>query len=402
MFALLAVAAMSAALTTLPASADDKAPNPLAGTDPKARLEAAAALEKKDALALLRALEALGRSGAGAKPGDAARAAQIAADADFLVVYAVRETDRILRYTALRAAKTLDAKSALASLRKAADPKEKDATRLSLAAEALGLLGGKEDVPALLALLGHASENVAWNAANALGKVAAPGDADAILAAGLKHPEPAVSDHAAWAVQDLLKKPKVVVEKLDKIAKQKDNPLAIRADATAALILDNVAEPWKWGDSLAACAKLTEKIADKVPVEGADPASVKNVEATLEWMRENTPGAHLLVRAAVKKVMVPGPRSEDWIDLPSDAVCIPLSYAHMQPNKLAYNLHRLAVVVFEKRVGEPSLGPRAWYPALFDVYDICVAAKLYDAASGVSRDRLVHDLAAKTPWSGIQ
>jgi hypothetical protein len=373
-------------------AADDPAAA-IAGPDVQGRLTKATDLEKKDVKALFTALVALGES-----------PANPAVDAEFLVEYAVRESDRALRLTALWAARKADAKKALEIARKACDAKQRDVTRISLAADAVGLLGTKDDTDVLLPLLSHASELVATAACRALARVGTTKEVEAILDATLKHPEQGVSDQGAWTVQDLLKKPKVAIEKYDKIAASKTDPRALRADATSALLKDAALDPWKYGDSLEASVKALRAAPDTIPVTAIGSEEQAKVQEALDWMQKEMPAAWLLFRATVKKVAAPGPKSDEWMDHGKDELYIPLRFLAQakRPQHTAYNLFRNAVVLFEKKTGEPWRHARGWQPAIFDLYDLCVIGQLESCGpSGISREIFVKNGLSKTPWSGM-
>lgn len=379
------------------AAAEDKPgaqQNPLAATkDILKRLEAAAALEKKDPALHLKSILALASS------------ADPANDAEFLVEYAIRETDRSFRLAALWAARKADPKGVAEFVRKRAVATEKDTTKLSLAVDALGLLGGGEpDVKRLLELGAHPSELVATAAMRGLARIGQASDADEIMDVSLTHPSIGVSDQGAWAVQDLLKKTKVAIERYEKLGKSKSDPRAARAASTAAILKDGGIEPQKWsGTMLDEAVALLQKAPDTIEVVAISPENKAKGQAALDWMRDNMPGAWLLMRASVKRINVPGKDAESWVDTEKDELCMPLSFAQHGPHKVAFNLYRMSVILWQKRLGEPHRLARGWQPAIFDIYDLCVAAKLDSCGpSGVQREAYVRTALEKAPWSGYQ
>src|SRR5262249_41904359 len=112
------------------------------------------------------------------------------------------------------------------------------------------------------------------------------------------------------------------------------------------------------------------------------------------------PGAELLVRAVAKRVDIPGQkRPDDWVDLDQSTIQIPLNRADWKPNQLALHFIWTATVLWEKRVGEPCKGHRGWLEPIFDSYDLCVVARIYDAGpGGLSRTNFVKDQMDKHPW----
>lgn len=388
--AVLLVGGLGVLLLPVPSRAGDPVPNPLRGADVAAALAKAADLEAKEFPTLVKALADL-----------ASDRKDRGNDLEFAVEYAVRETDRSLRLLALDAARKIDRKGAAERLRKKLA--EKDPLRIVLAAECLGHVGSADDVPALVEAAKSPSELIAVAAHSSLARVASGKDVDAIIEAGLGHANAHVTDHAAWAVQDILKKPKAAIAKFEKLAAKKD-ATGIRAAATVALLEDKLAAPHAWGDSLAKAreALLAAPPAATVPVKGAAADSVKNVEAALAWLREKMPAQDLLFRAAVKQVNVPGPSGETRPDTATDHLDVSLLDASQEPRKCAYLLLRAAVVLFQKRIGEPFLGHRGWEPGIFDSYDLCVVARLYDAGpGGLSRERFVGDRLDQRPWGGL-
>jgi hypothetical protein len=382
-----AAAILLASAAAAPAPAEDAKANPLRGPDIPSLVAKAAEMKAKDVPGLVAALADL-----------AADRKDRGTDLDFAIEFAVRETDRGLRLLALDAARKIDRKGAAERLRKRLA--EKDVVRVALAAEALGHLGSAEDVPPLLETMKGPSEIAACAAATSLARLASGKDTDEIALAGVMHAEDHVTYHAAWAVQDIVKKPKAAVAKFEKLASKKD--YSIRATATVALLQDKLAEPHVWGDSLAEARKLLLAAPASVPVKGTVPDSAKAVEAALVWLREKMPSHELLLRAAVKQINVPGPTGETRPDAMTESIDVSLQDAAKEPRTIAYFLHRAAVVVFQKRIGEPSFGHRGWEPGIFDSYDVCVVAKLYDAGpGGLTRERFVRQILGNRPWGGI-
>jgi hypothetical protein len=379
----LAVLFVAAALANRASAAD--APSPLAGADAKARLALAADLKKKDPAGLAKALLALGTS----KTKDA--------DRDFLEQYVMAERDRLPRMCALDALAHLDRKAAAEWFKGKADGKEELPTVVAL--ESLGYLGGKDDAATAVELIKSPNELVAVAAANAASRLGSSKDLDAIAENGLSHASDHVSDHAAWTVQDILKKPKPAIEFFEKYAGKKGDAKAVRAGSTVAMLQDKLAEPHVWGDSLAPVADLVAKAPPAIDIKSTNEDYKKNVQKGLDWLKQNMPAAELLVRAAAKRIDVPGKVPGDWVDVNEEVVDVPLDHGDWNPQRMAYHLFWMATVLWEKRTGEPCKAHRGWEPALFDVYDLCVIARLYDAGpGGYSRANFVKDQVAKHPW----
>jgi hypothetical protein len=210
-----------------------------------------------------------------------------------------------------------------------------------------------------------------------------------------------VSDHAAWAVQDLVKVQKTAMEKFQKIASKKSDPRSIRADATAALLADKAADPHKWSSPFEAARKALTTAPATVPVEGKG-GNAADVQKTLDWLKEKMPAEHWLVCAAVSKLKVPGDRDETAPNFEDSSISVRIADSVMPPQKLAYAIHRQAVVLFRKKIGEPHKGHRGWEPAIFDSYDVCVVGRMYDAGpAGLSRERFVKQILESRPWGGL-
>ena len=382
-----AAAAVLLCAAALALAGDPPPPPPsLAGADAKARIALAQELEKKDVQGLVRALDALALS----KTKDA--------DRDFLVQYAMQERDRGLRMSALAALARLDRKAASDWFKARADGKEELPTVVAL--EALARLGTKDDAAVPIELIKSANELVAVAAADCAARLAAPKECEAIAENGLAHPSEHVTNHAAWAVQDVLKKPKLAIALFEKFASKKSDPRSIRAGATVALLQDKVADPHEWGDTLFPVKELLLNAPAAIEIKAANKEFKANVQAALDWLKTNMPAAELLVRAAAKRIDAPGSkRPDDWVDLDTDMILVPVDRASWKPNLLAFHIFWMGSVLFEKRCGEPAKSHRGWEPAMFDVYDLCVIAHLYDAGpGGYSRSNFMKDQVAKHPW----
>jgi hypothetical protein len=380
-----------AAVPPEPARAGDPpVANPLRGGDVRAQVDRAAEMKSKDPRALGAALTALGDPGPQRTP----------ADLEFLAEYCTRESSRALRTLATESAVRIDAAAAAQAFLKRAK-EEKDAVRVALALEGLGHAGTKNDVPATLEFLKHPSELVAAAAADVLARLGQQKDVDEIVDLGLVHPSSHVTDHTAWAVQDIVKSPKTAAGIYRKIAGKKGDARAVRADATAALLEDKMAEAQKWTPVFETARKALLAAPATVPVKG-QPDYVPKVQAALDWMKERMPAEHWLLCAAVKVVNAPGPKDETRPNFDDMAIDVRLLDSALPPNKVAYHLQRLSVVLWRKKLGEPWKGHRGWEPAIFDSYDLCVIGKLYDAGpGGLSRERFVSQILSGKPWGGL-
>jgi hypothetical protein len=357
----------------------------IAGGDLQARLASAEKLASDDPAGLARALHALGAS-------------KTKEPAEFLCEYAARERSRALRAMALEAVSRLDRRGAAVWFRARADGKEMLATVTSL--ECVALLGSREDLPAIAPLLRSPDELIASAAANVFARLGTTKDVPELLDAGLAHESVHVTDHAAWAIQDLVKKPKVAAAAFEKIANKRSDPRSIRAAAAQSMLEDKLAEPFSWGDSLEAARDLVLNAPDSIEIRAINEEYKNNVLAGLDWLKKNLPAGELLVRAAAKRIDVPSKvQPQDFLDLKDDAVCVPLERCVWPPHKMAFHLYWMGTVIWCKRTGEPYKGHRGWEPGLFDVYDVCAIAKLYDAGpGGLSRSRFVRDQIDKRPW----
>jgi hypothetical protein len=381
---LVALAALLPCLWFAPANAGDPPPSPLAGADAKARIALAQELKKKDAAALAKALSALGAS----KTKEP--------DRDFLAQYALQENERGLRLVALEAASRLDRKATADWFRARADGKEEFPTVISL--ESLGYVGTKDDVAPVLELIKSPNELIAVAAANAAARLGASKDLAAIAENGLAHASDHVTDHTAWAVQDILKKPKLAIGWYEKYTKKSD-PRSVRASATIAMLEDNLAEPHDFGDALKLAKETLLAAPAAIEIKTANDEYRKNALAALDWLKKSLPGGELLVRAAAKRIDIPGKVPDGFVDVSEDVIQVPLTWAIQPPHKLAYHIFQMGTVLWQKRVGEPFKSHRGWEPAIFDAYDLCAIARLYDAGpGGLSRSNFMKDMVAKHPW----
>lgn len=383
-----------------PALAGDPpaAPNPLRGGDVKALLDKAAAMKAKDVRDLGRALVALGEPAPkGTDP------AVRAADLDFLVEYAIRETSRVLRVLAVESAQRIDAPGSAAAFAKKTEG-EKDPARLAFALEALALTGTKDQIPTALALLKSPSELVACAAADVLARIGSAKETDQIMDLGLAHAESHVTDHTAWAVQDIVKMQKSALERYQKVAAKKSDPRAIRADATAAMLADKVADPWKWTPIFEPARKALLAAPATVVVKG-DGKNAEGVKSAVDWLKEKMPAEHWLMCASVSGFVVDGKSTDTKPNFDDGSIEVKLFDAAMgsgAPHKLAYLLQRQAVVLWRKKVGEPWKGHRGWEAGIFDSYDLCVIGRMYDAGpAGLSRERFVAQILSGRPWGGL-
>jgi hypothetical protein len=373
-------------LASLAASSARAADPPPAfpGADVKARIAAAQEAKKKDLAAFAKALSSMGAS----KAKDA--------DRDFLVQYAMQERDRAFRLVALEAVSRLDRKGAADWFKAHADGKEQLPT--IVAVESLGYLGTKDDAATAVELMKSPDELIAVAGANAASRLGGSKDCEAIAENGLNHASDHVSDHAAWAVQDLLKKPKLAISFYEKFTKKSD-PHSVRASSTIAILQDNLAEPHDWGDTLKLAKEAVFAAPASIEIKSVGDDYKKNALAALDWLKKNVPGGEFLVRASAKRIDIPGKQPDGFVDVTEDVIQVPLTWAVQPPNKLAFHLLEMGTVLWQKKVGEPFKSHRGWEPALFDVYDLCVIARLYDAGpGGLSRSNFMKDQVAKHPW----
>jgi hypothetical protein len=379
-----AAAVLFAALLAARADAGDPPPSPLAGADAKARITLAQELKKKDPAALAKALSALGAS----KTKDA--------DREFLLQYALQEHERGFRLVALEAVSRLDRKGAAEWFKTRADGKEELPTVISI--ESLGYLGTKDDIAPVLELIKSPSELIAVSAANVAAHLGTSKDMEVLAENGLSHASDHVTDHTAWAVQDILKKSKLAVGYYEKYTKKGD-PRSVRAAATVAMLQDNLAEPHDWGDTLKLAKETLLAAPVAIDIKTGNEEYRKNALAALDWLKKNLPGGEFLVRAAAKRIDIPGKQPDGFVDVTEEVIQVPLTWAVQPPHKLAYHIFQMGTVLWQKRVGEPCKSHRGWEPAIFDAYDLCAIARLYDAGpGGLSRSSFMKDMVAKHPW----
>ncbi len=366
----------------------------LAGENVKARLARAEGLKKEQMSELVQALVAM--SDRKLKKG-----VEYPEDLDFLAEFTVAETTRALRLLAIGAGQHLGAAGFAERLRALADGEQRG--RSARAAEALGYVGGKADLPRLLELAASSSQSIAVFACEALAKL---GDrkttVDGLIKIALEHANPEVADHATWAALDLLKNRKALLKKLKKAA-GKDEVLGVRRGSLEAMLLDG-AEPMEWDDDVLKNARDTIlAAAATVPIETRDKKHRAKVESALAWLQENMPGALLVVRASTTRIEIPGKTEpKAHVDLKESVVCVPLQYAGAQSGKqLAYHLLRVATVLFDKRIGNPYQGHRGWENAISDTYDLCRISGAYNAGrGGINRDAFLETILSKRPWGG--
>lgn len=387
-----------AAAAVLPADALAKedpadAAEVLAAASPAERLKQAEELEGKDVDAVAAALIALG--GRKVKKGD-----DVTPDLEFLAEYVVVQKGRALRLLAIDAGARLGQEAFAERLRAKADGE--DRLRSALAAEALGMVGGKDDVPRLLELGRSTSISIAVRAVRSVARIGTKKDADALMEIALDHEDPEVGDHAAWASQDLLKTQKAMLGKMKKlIGKDPGAPRALRYASLEAMLQDHL-EPFAWkDDALEKARELLGAAPREIVINCSDDDRRKRIQESVDWLKENLPVHHLLVRAAIASIDVPGPNPNDHLSTDKNLVCVPLSYTVQTPRQLAYHIVRAATVVFECRIGHPYVGHRGWENAIFDTYDVCEAAGLYSAGKGgLNRDQFLLEIISKRPWGG--
>ena len=104
----------------------------------------------------------------------------------------------------------------------------------------------------------------------------------------------------------------------------------------------------------------------------------------------------------IDAVRGPGERLDGHIDLENHVVQVPVSYAAAQHERqLSYHVARIAGVIFQDRIGDPSRGHRGWELGVFDTYDLCVLARLYDVGpGGLKRRDFIDTILEKRPWGG--
>jgi hypothetical protein len=202
-------------------------------------------------------------------------------------------------------------------------------------------------------------------------------------------------------VQDQLKKPKAVIGKYAKIAKKSKDDRAIRAQSTVALLEDKLATAHKWGDPFKPLRKLLDDMPAEVKISALKAEYGERVKATLEWMREHTPGQWLTLRLAVKEISAEGKEGVSYIEPGQNLIYVPLSYTLQRPGKMAYHVGLHGGVLLQKRIGQPWKGHRGWEASLFDMYDLCIPAKIWEVGPGkTSRRAFLEDRLAARPWGG--
>ena len=397
----LATAALLITLTCYPASrsaaiAKDNdnsvAAETIAGASAKQRIEKAEALEKANVDQLVQAFAALGDRKV--KRGD-----DVSGDLEFLTEYVVSQPSRALRTMALDTGARLGQEAFATLIRTQADGE--DRLRSALAAEALGMVGSAADVPRLLELARNPSVSIAVRACRAVARLGDKKDAETLMEIALDHEDPEVGDHAAWAAQDILKTQKAMLAKMKKLAgKDPGAPRALRYASLEAMLADHL-EPFKWKPSLEAARELLLAAPAEVKINCRDAKRIARIEESLAWIKENLPGSHLIVRAAVASIEVPANPPDAHVDTENNLVGIPLSYTVQTPKQLAYHIVRAATVVYEKRIGHPFQAHRGWENAIFDSFDVCALAGLYNAGQGgLNRDQFLIEIISKRPWGG--
>jgi len=306
------------------------------------------------------------------------------------------ELARALRLVAIEALSRLDRKAAADWFKARADGKEELPNVVSI--EALAHLGTKDDITPVLELIKSPNELIAVAATNTAARLGTSKDIEVIAENGLSHASDHVTDHAAWAVQDIRKKQKLAVAVFEKYAAKKSDPRAVRASATVAMLEDNLAEPHEWGDSLKAAKEAVLAAPATIEIQTKAEDYRANALAALDWLKKNMPGAELLVRSAAKRIDMPGKQADGFVDLDEQVIQVPANFAILPPHKLAFHLLEMGTVLWQKRIGEPAKSHRGWEPALFDAFDLCVIARLYDAGRGLSRSNFMKDQVAKHPW----
>ena len=359
-----------------------------AGDSPAARVEALDAAIRTDVDGAVAALAKLGST---SKSADA--------DLAFLVEVAVTHKDRPIRLLSLGALRALDAARALAALRTRADGENQLPTVFAI--EGIGHLGSHDDVSRLLELAASPDPLIAAAALRALPRLATKKDIDAIVDLSLGYENLRLADYGAWAILDLSKKTDSVVKLYEKIAKKKSDPRASRANSIVAMLGDNPPRAQKWGDELTAARDALLAAPKVVPIDARNARHREKVEDTIAWIKENSPCAYLTLRASAKILRMPGENVDGHMDLEKAEAWIPLGYAGQTEKQLAYHVTRVGSILFQHKVGNPSEGHRGWELAIFDSYDVCVAAKLYNAGpGGLPRKLFVEDILAKRPWDG--
>jgi hypothetical protein len=364
----------------------------LVGSNAQERLGKAEALEKSDVDALAKALAAMGER-------KVKRGEDVSADLDFLAEYVVVQKARGLRTLAVEAGSRLGGEAFAEKIRAKADGE--DRLRSALAAEALGMCGGEDDVPRLLELANSPSVSIAVRACRAVARIGGKKDADRMIEIALDHAELEVSDHAAWAAQDLLKTQKAMLSKMKKMAgKDPAAPRALRYASLQAMLADHL-KAFKWKPSFEEARELLTNAPAEIVVNCRDKKRRERIQESLDWLKENLPGHHLLVRASIASIDVPANPPDSHLDTKANIVGVPLSYTVQTPRQLAYHIVRAATVIYECRIGHPFQGHRGWENAVFDTFDVCELAGLYNAGKGgINRDQFLIEIISKRPWGG--
>ncbi len=368
------------------------------GATPAARVDAARKLATENPEGLAHALAAI----ADAKPKKDAAAEAL----DFLVPYLVGEPSRVLRLLAVDAAERIDPAGAAERLRPFAVPE--DAFTAACAAEALGYVGTKEDVPPLVELARITRLDVSVAAIRALARIGDKKSVTQLVDIALTHERAEIGDECAWAVQDILKKEKAILAKLKKAA-GKDVDKRIRYDTIAAMLADESQPLHAWDKK--SLDKLRKLALDR-PDEVGNPNPVRQrkakVTAVLAWLKESLPAHHFSVVVAVKSIDFPIKKDPTkFLDRDELAVGIPIglkgvSYIKQSEGQVAYHVLRSAMVLLEHAMGNPTWGRRGWHNAVSDTYDLCKIAGLYSVADGVNRDGLLDQIYGlqSPPWRG--
>lgn len=371
---------------------------------PWARAEDAPALDAKSTPDLLAQAEKLGAE----DPRALARALSefgsgdketLADEVTFLVEYLVREPVRALRYVAVDRIAALDAEIAATRLTELADGADRDRTIFAL--EALSRLDEDDGIEQILPHVASRDLLIASHAVLAYGRLAGKKGAEELFMAALGSGSERVVDRAAWLVNDDVKKTAGVVSKLQKAAKKMGEKDSLAVKAAAVRLEDATIPPHKWPKKLGKATELVLAAPETVTLETRSQTYTDLLEKTLEYIKTELPGHHLMLCAGSKKIVMPSTEAARYVDFETDAIEVPASYAGQTPQQLSYHLVRSAAVLFLKNVGEPHRGERGWEPAIVDTYDVCVVAGLYDAGpGGLNRTRFVESILGKRPWDG--
>lgn len=386
---MIAVSVCLAACLFAPAEVlGEDAPVSFAGASLEARVAAVEAAFQTDSAGTVKALVAMG-SPKNTDPSDFA----------LLLELSTKSADRVTRLLALGSLRDIDGAKALEEIRKRADGENQLPTVFSI--EGMALLGSHDDVPRLLELAGSRDSLIAAAALRALPRLADKKDLDQIIDVSLRQEELRLADYGAWAAQDISKKQESVVKAYEKIAKKKGDDRASGASSVVAMLGDNPPPPHKWGDELTQARSALLGAPSIIGIDARNARHREKLEAALAWMKENVPTFHLMLRASAKVVRMPGENPNDLIDVEGGVALVPLNYSGHSERQLAYHLARSAGILFQKKLGNPCEGHRGWELPIFDSYDVCVAAKLYDAGPGrLPRKTFVQDRINGRPWDG--